>query len=156
MTGNKTIDNALIGISVLATGIALGIFIYTEIVFERPLPNDLVEKKLLLEDSKKIVFSESFKVEKLIINLSSSSSRLRYLEVQTYLVPFKNEYNEILESRRPMIHDVIIDLAGQISPNQLNTIAGKVLLESRIKNELNKKLGKFIVKEIYFAKFVVQ
>jgi flagellar FliL protein len=40
--------------------------------------------------------------------------------------------------------------------SELNSITGKILLESRIKKRLNSILGAPIIKRIYFSKFIIQ
>ncbi|MEC8623527.1 MAG: flagellar basal body-associated FliL family protein, partial [Bdellovibrionota bacterium] len=55
-----------------------------------------------------------------------------------------------------IVRDTFLDIAGEMSPEELNSLTGKLLLESRIKNRLNKDMGSKIVQELYFTKFVVQ
>ena len=49
----------------------------------------------------------------------------------------------------------IIDITSGSDPDELNTVAGKLLLENRLKNIINKILGKKIVSEILFTTFVI-
>lgn len=156
MTGNKTIDTALIGLFTLATLGALGVFIYTEMVYVKPKPSDKVEFEALKEDSKKAVAPEVYKMDKLIINLNGQGSRLRFLDVEVHLVPFKSESIEMIKNQDPYVKDAIIDIASNMAPDELNTVAGKVLLEERIRRRLNDFFGKSIIKEIFFSRFVVQ
>ncbi|MBY0416372.1 MAG: flagellar basal body-associated FliL family protein, partial [Bdellovibrionales bacterium] len=39
---------------------------------------------------------------------------------------------------------------------ELNSLSGKILLEDRLKREINKALKKPVVKNIFFASFIVQ
>lgn len=156
MTGNKTIDTALVGLFTLATLGALGMFIYTEMVFVKPTTSDKVELQALKDDSKKAVAPEVYKMDKLIINLNGQGSRLRFLDVEVHLVPFKSESIEMIKGQDPYVKDAIIDIASNMAPDELNTVAGKVLLEERIRRRLNDFFGKSIIKEIFFSRFVVQ
>jgi flagellar FliL protein len=156
MTGNKTIDTALIGLFTLATLGALGVFIYTEMVYVKPTTSDKVELQALKEDSKKAVAPEVYKMDKLIINLNAQGSRLRFLDVEVHLVPFKSDSIEMIKGQDPYVKDAIIDIASNMAPDELNTVAGKVLLEERIRRRLNDFFGKSIIKEIFFSRFVVQ
>ncbi len=156
MTGNKTIDSALIGLFTLATLGALGVFIYTEMVYVKPKTSDQVELNNLKKDTKKAVAPEVYKLDKLIINLNNQGSRLRFLDFEVHLVPFQSESNEIFENQKPYIKDAIIDIASNMAPDELNTVAGKVLLEERIRRRLNDFFGKSLIKEIFFSRFVVQ
>lgn len=156
MTGNKTIDTALIGLLTLASMATLGVFIYTEMVFKRPLPEDKVELEALKKDTEVSVAPEIFKLDKLIINLNSQGSRLRFLDVEIHFVPYKSEALETFDTQKAFIIDAVIDIASNMSPEELNTVAGKVLLEERIRRRLNDFFGKTLIKEIFFSRFVVQ
>lgn len=156
MTGNKSIDTIILLIATLITGATLGIFVYSEMLYERALPSDKVEKKKLIEDSRVAVAPDIYKVEKLIINLSSPTRRLRFLDVEVNLVPFKGQYIEIFDAKKFYIKDVIIDISSNMAPDELNSVAGKVILEERIRKRLNDFFGKSLVKEIFFSRFVVQ
>ena len=90
------------------------------------------------------------------INLKTKKSRLRFLETKIHLIPFKTTHLEKLENEKAMIHDRIIQVVGEMNYQEVNSISGKLLLEGRLKNELNSYFGIPIVKEIYFSHFVVQ
>jgi flagellar FliL protein len=156
MTGNKTFDTILLGMASAATAAALGIFVYTEMIYERPLPSDEAEKKALIADSQSASSPENFKIDKMIINLNSQTSRLRFLDVEMYFVPYKSDYNETFKAQISYVKDAIIDITSNMQPDELNTIAGKVLLEERIRSRLNDFFGKSLIKEILFSRFVVQ
>ena len=125
-------------------------------LYQKPLPSDEIEKQNLIEDSKVSVAPDIYKVEKLIINLNSASRRLRFLELEAHLVPFKSNSLDIFEAKKFYVKDAIIDIASNMAPEELNTVAGKVILEERIRKRLNDFFGKSLVKEIYFSIFVVQ
>lgn len=156
MTGNRMIDNILIGLMVGASLLTLGLFYYSLKIYEKPLPQDSVEREALLNDSKQKVFAEAFKLDKLIVNLKSRTSRLRFLDLQTYLVPFKNRQVDILEENKAIINDIIIDEAARIKPDELNTVSGKLIFENRLRKRINKELNGSLVKDIFFSRFVVQ
>lgn len=139
-----------------ATAAALGIFVYSEMLYERPLPSDAEEKKALVTDAQAAAAPENFKIDKMIINLNSQTSRLRFLDVQMFFVPYKSEYNETFKAQISFVKDAIIDIASNMQPDELNTVAGKVLLEERIRSRLNDFFGKSLIKEILFSRFVVQ
>ncbi len=156
MTGNKGLDTIILLLASLITAGTLGVFVYSEMLYERPTPSDQEEKVKLIEESKVSVAPDIYKVDKLIINLNSPTKRLRFLEVEVHLVPFKNDYLETLESKKFYIQDSIIDIASNMAPEELNTVAGKVILEERIRKRLNDFFGKSLIKELFFSQFVVQ
>lgn len=156
MTGNRMIDNILLGAMLGATTLTLALFFYTLKLYERPLPDNEAETSALLSDSKKRVFTEAFKLDKLVVNLKSRTSRLRFLDIETYLVPFKNKYHEVLEEKKARINDILIDEAARIKPAELNTVSGKLIFESRLRKRINTEFKERLVKDIYFSRFVVQ
>lgn len=156
MTGNKTIDTALVGLLTLASMATLGVFIYTEMVFKKPLPDEGKELEALKTDTEQAVAPEIYKLDKLIINLNSRGSRLRFLDVEIHLVPYKSNALETFDAQKAFIIDAVIDIASNMEPDELNTVAGKVLLEERIRRRLNDFFGKSLIKEIFFSRFVVQ
>ncbi|MBH47838.1 MAG: hypothetical protein CME71_06670 [Halobacteriovorax sp.] len=156
MTGKKLIDTILIGLMVLATLATVGVFVYTQILYERPLPNPEAERAKMVEQAKEQLFPNSYKLDKLIINLPSKSSRLRFLDVQAYLVPFTSEATDSFDKKKATIQDIFIEVASAIEPNELGTISGKILLESRLKKRINELFAKPLVKNIQFTDFVIQ
>lgn len=156
MTGNKLVDNIILILSLLTTAACVGVFAYTEMVYKKPLPNADAELHNLISDNKKKAFPAPFKLDSLIINLNSRKTRLRFLNVETQLVPFDHNSDDQLEAHRSMINDSIIDVAGRMTAEELNSIAGKILLEERIKKSVNSLIGKQLVKGVLFTKFVVQ
>lgn len=156
MTGNKSIDTIILLIATLITGATLGTFVYSDMIYKRPLPSDKLEKEKLIEDSKVAVAPDIYKLDKLIINLNSPTRRLRFLDIEVNLVPFRSNAIETFQTKKFYIKDAIIDIASNMAPDELNTVAGKVILEERIRKRLNDFFGKSLVKEIFFSRFVVQ
>lgn len=156
MTGNKNIDKVILILALLATMATAGVFVYTEILYKRVLPDDQTEFSALKESTKNNFIPESFKLDKIIVNLPSHTSRLRFLDTEIHLVLFDKEFVKLLEENKAVINDLIIEIASDIDPDELNTISGKLIFESRVRNRLNKKLGKMVVKELFYSKFVIQ
>ena len=88
--------------------------------------------------------------------MKSSSTRLRFLDVQMYIVPFARGKRELLSRHGPQIYDAINRIGGQMEPAELNSIHGKIVFENRIKEEINRILQEKVVKEIQYSKFIVQ
>lgn len=156
MTGKKLVDTILVALMLLGTLGTLGVFVYTEFLYERPLPDPAAERLKLQEQAKAQLFPNSYKLDKLTINLPSRSSRLRFLDMQIYLVPFNSDATEFFDKHKAKIQDVIINIASAMPPEELGTISGKILLESRIKKSVNELFPKPLVKNIQFTDFVIQ
>ncbi len=156
MTGNKLVDNILVGLSSIAVLFTAGVFIYTTMIFEKPLPDETKQMLALIKSGREQAFSEAIKLEQMTINLPTRTTRLRYLDLEVHLVPFFPDQGKTIDEQRPLIKDIIIDTAGHMEPEELNTAIGRMLLESRIKNRVNQNLGQQTVKDIYFSRFVIQ
>ena len=142
--------------SLCASGLALGIFLYGEYTSQHPLLNDEVEKQKLLEDSRAATYPESYRLERLIINLKSPATRLRFLDVQIHLIPFAKGKHDLLARHRPQIYDAINRIGGEMTPREINSIHGKIIFEKRIKEGINQILGQTVIREVQYSKFTVQ
>ena len=156
MTGNKLVDRILLALSLLSSLFFLGFVVYRGFIYQKPLPDDLSEFKKMQAESRKMIFAESFKLPPLTVILPSRTKKLRFLDLVMYLVPFEGPSVETLERYKPQISDIVIDVASNMEPSELNTSTGKILLENRIKTKVNNLVGNSVVKEILFSKFVIQ
>ncbi len=156
MTGKKFIDLIIIGSLVLITATAAGIYGYTEFIYQRPLVDESAEKLSLNQNLKNSLPKDGLKIDKIAVNIKSESSRLRFLELSLHIIPFALRHKEILEKATPLIYDRIGQVAAKMTPEDLNSISGKILFEDRLKRKLNEDFDQQIVREIYFTSFVVQ
>lgn len=96
-------------------------------------------------------------IPKIAVNLHSRGSRLRYLNIEMNVLPFSKDQLDIIKANEHVFKDAVIEIASQSAPEDLDTVTGKILFESRIKEQVNSKLGNSpVVKQIYFSVFVVQ
>lgn len=156
MTGKKLIDTILVGLMLLASAATVGVFVYTEYLYERPLPDPAAEREKMHAQAKEQLFPNSYKLDKLTINLPSRSSRLRFLDMQAYLVPFNSEATEAFDKNKAAIQDIVISITSAMDAEELGTVSGKILLEARIKKQVNAIFPKPFVKTVQFTDFVIQ
>ncbi len=71
---------------------------------------------------------------------------------QAYLTEFKAE----IETRMPLIDDIVISLLSTKTYDQLYTAEGKELLRAEIMDKINARLPEYYVMSVYFTEFVVQ
>jgi flagellar FliL protein len=124
--------------------------------YEKPQINESLARKKFLEEGKKLKVADTLKIKKLIINLPARTRKLRFLDLSAHVVPFDDGDLKILEEQEYIIRDSIIEIAGKMKPEQLNTISGKLLLEDRIVKKINNIYKQNIIKELYFSRFLVQ
>lgn len=160
MTGKKLIDTILIALSLLTTLAIVGLFYYTEKMFKKPPIDEVKEKAALMQESAEKRTPELFKMESMVFSLTPKDPtkilRMRYLEIEVHLVVFEAADKEILKTKLPIVQDSVIQIASQMPPEELASLSGKILLENRIKNMVNEKIGKPTVKSIFFSRYIVQ
>lgn len=160
MTGKKLFDMILTGVSLLTTLAVIGLFYYTEKVYKKPPIDENKEKAALFNEKAAKSLPTLFKIDKMIISLVPSdpnkNQRMRWLEVEVNLELFKDSDSGFVKAYLPAVQDRIIEITSKMGPDDLNTVTGKVLLEERLKNEINRVLKKKVVYKIYFSRFTIQ
>lgn len=144
----------------LATLAVVGLFYYTEKMYVKPPIDENAEKAALLTSIDAKGIPTFFKVDKMTISLvpknEAANARMKWLEVEMHLTLFESTDLAMLKINLPLVQDRIIDIASKMGSDELNSLTGKILLEDRLKKEINKALKKPVVKNIFFASFIVQ
>lgn len=144
----------------LTTLAVIGLFYYTEKIYKRPPINEAKEKEALMQDSDAKTLPAFYKLDKMTVSLvppeAKSNQRMRYIELEIHLVMFKSEDAGTIKTYLPIVQDKIIVIASKMGADELNSLTGKILLEDRLKKEINKSLGRPIVKSIFFSRYTVQ
>jgi flagellar FliL protein len=152
------INTILIFLTALVTAGALGVFVYTLIIFKKPGINNETEfAKMKVDVTKSVEVVKPYTTEPILVNLiGSTSARLRFLSIVVNFVAFSNDQVEKFETNKIEIKDMIIDITSKMRPDELNQVTGKILLNERIKTRLNEFYKEQIVKDIFFSEYVVQ
>lgn len=160
MTGKKLIDMILLGLMILATLAVVGLFYYTEKMYKKPPIDENAEKAALLTSVDAKAIPTFFKIDKMTISLvpknETANSRMKWLEVEMHMTVFEASDVDLMKAYLPVVQDKIIDISSKMGADELNSLTGKILLEDRLKKEINKALHKPVVKNIFFASFIVQ
>jgi flagellar FliL protein len=144
----------IVNIIVVLGGAAL---VYYSHNILKPIPTDQAAEA---ENMKKEALAKTqlqpVPIKKFVVNLHSRSTRLRYLDLEMNVLTFHEDQKEIVRVNEHVFKDVVVEIASQLEPDQLDSVTGKILLENKIKKQVNAKLGQPVVKQIYFSGFVVQ
>jgi flagellar FliL protein len=101
-----------------------------------------------------------YTMDKFTVNLSGDPLRdpKRTIQLEVNLDMMNKEgFEEVINSElRAKARDRIIQLLGNKSYSEVETIQGKLFLKDQIAMELNSILDKGVVKDVYFTHFVVQ
>jgi flagellar FliL protein len=152
------INTILIFLTALVTAGALGVFVYTLIIFKKPgIDNETEFAKMKVDVTKSVEVVKPYTTEPILVNLiGSTSARLRFLSIVVNFVAISNDQVEKFETNKIEIKDMIIDITSKMRPDELNQVTGKILLNERIKTRLNEFYKEQIVKDIFFSEYVVQ
>ncbi|MBY0515765.1 MAG: flagellar basal body-associated FliL family protein [Bacteriovoracaceae bacterium] len=156
MTGNPMFDKILLGANGAVAILAAGLVFYAHNGIKRPPTDQKSEEASLIQTAELENQIKPFEIKKMIVNLYSEGSRLRYLDIDMGILPFKEGDLAVIKEREYLFKTKLIEIAGGMTPDDLTSITGKILLETRLKKATNEALGAPVVKKIYFAKFVVQ
>jgi len=156
MTGKPLFDKILLGLNGLVALAAAGMVFYAHNNI-KPVPTDQKAEQTSLEQT---AFEESqmkaYDFKAMVVNIYSEGTRLRYLDVELGVLPFKESDRVLIKEREYVFKNALVSIAAGMSPDELTSVTGKILLESRLKKATNEALGAPVVKKIYFSKFVVQ
>lgn len=146
----------LIIINLVVVLAGAGLVFYSHNVL-KPAPTDQAAEALALKDQA-IAQSQlqPVPIKKFVVNLHSRGTRLRYLDLEMNILTFHEDQKEIVKNNEHLFKDTVIEITSHLGPDDLDTVTGKILLENRIKKQVNAKLGQPVVKQIFFSGFVVQ
>ena len=156
MTGNAGLDKIILGVNGVVVALATALVFYSHSMI-KPLHTDqsreftgMVRNAMVELKKLPVTFDE------IVVNLYSRERRLRFLDLIMNLDVYEDGQQEQVRNLKPIILDTLIDITGNMNPEELNSVTGKILLEARLKNKINDLVGNKLVKKIYFSKFIIQ
>ena len=156
MTGNPAVDKIIPGLNGLLVIGATALVIFSHNSIKKPSTDRGKEVGSMIENSMSELQKPPLVMDEIVVNLYSREARLRFLNTQMNIVLFKERDRELAQSMKAKIFDTLIDIAGNMKPNELNSVTGRILLETRIKKKVNKMTSEPIIKKILFSKFIIQ
>ncbi|MEX0798877.1 MAG: flagellar basal body-associated FliL family protein [Bacteriovoracaceae bacterium] len=156
MTGNPVLDKVVLGINGLIVLAATALVIFSHTMIKSPATDESKEFSGMVKNSMLEFQKPQVKFPEMVVNLYSRETRLRFVNLIMNIETFEESQNQLVEKSKPLIQDALIDIASNMKPDELNSVTGRILLETRVKNKVNSKLPKPAIKKIYFSKFIVQ
>jgi len=156
MTGNQSIDKIILGLNGIIVAAALALVFYSHNILKAPPADPQAEFTQMTRDSMVELEKPSVSFPEMVINLYSRQARLRFLSFKINIEVFDSGQQSTVGLYKFYIADSIIDIIGNMEPKELNSITGRILLESRIKKRVNSYIGQPTIKKIYFSKYVIQ
>jgi flagellar FliL protein len=96
-----------------------------------------------------------YPLDNFIVNLLSEGGR-RYLKVQMNLELEGEELAEELDTKVPVIRDLIIRIMSSKTIEEISTAKGKEKLKNQLVNQLNMRIKDGQLQNIYFTEFIIQ
>ncbi len=156
MTGNPTVDKIILGLNGILVAAAAGLVVFSHTSIKKPTTDQNKEVGQMIEDSMQELQKPPVVMDEIVVNLYSREARLRFLNTQMNIVLFEDKDRSLVMAYKSRIFDVLIDVAGNMKPNELNSVTGRILLETRIKTKINNMAKKPLIKKILFSKFIIQ
>ena len=96
-----------------------------------------------------------FELDTFIVNLLSENGR-RYLKVKLNLELSDEELANELNSKMPVIRDIVIRIASSKTLEEISTEKGKEKFKDQVVSEINFNLKDGKIKNVFFTDFVIQ
>jgi len=153
-------------LNTVAIAAVLGLFVYTKLIFKRPVITEAKERAHLVDIAKKVDVNPNAK--KVVISLDP---------ITVNLDPFKDEKGKEkihfatltvgvelrdesetgkFELAKPVVMDKIIQYLGKKKFEDLNQVQGRYIFRSQIIEAANEYLAAPVVTEVYFSDFLLQ
>lgn len=151
------VQKILIIVNLVVVLVGAGLVYYSHNIV-KPEPTDqAAEAEAMKNDAIATTQIQPVPIKKFVVNLHSRSSRLRYLDLEMNILTFHEDQKQLIKANEHIFKDVVIEIASQLEPDDLDSVTGKILLENKIKKQVNAKFGDPpVVKQIFFSGFVVQ
>ena len=156
MTGNPGLDKIILGINAIVVAGAAGLVFYAHTQIKTPLTDKSAAFGELIDSSVNEYQKAPITMDEIVVNLYSREARLRFLNTQMNVVLIQESDRDYVTSLKVIINDALIDISGNMKPDELNSVTGRILLENRVKDRVNKFAGRTVIKKILFSKFIVQ
>lgn len=133
-----------------------GVVFYSHYMIKPEPTNHAIETSRIRESVSEHANIKPIPIKKMVVNLKSDPHRLRFVEIEMSVLPFFEDQKQIISKNEHLLKNVVIELALVLTPEEIETVSGKMLFESRIKKQVNAKLGQPVIKQIFFSKFIIQ
>lgn len=154
------VQKILILVNLVIALAGAGLVYYSHNMIKPEPTNQVAEAESIKTQAMEKAQLQPVPIKKFVVNLHSKSTRLRYLDLEMNILTFHEDQKELIKSNEHILKDIVVEIASNLDPEDLDTVTGKILLENKIKKQVNAKLDSSgnqpVIKQIYFSGFVVQ
>lgn len=150
------VEKILIILNIVIALAGAGVVYYSHNIIKPIATDQPAEEEALKNNAAANAQLQPVALKKIVVNLYSKATRLRYLDIEMNILTFHEDQKSIIKVNEHIFKDIVVEVASHLAPEELESMTGKILLENRIKKQVNAKLGQPVIKQIYFSGFVVQ
>ncbi len=147
----------------LAALAVLGLFVYSKVLYKRPVMTESAERVKLQKKEKLAapMVKALVQLEPVTSNLdlykNEAGKEVAHLVSLTAVIEIRDEKEkERFEKVRPIFMDQLLEKLGHRTFQDLNQVQGRYLLRSELIESMNKIFGEPVLTEIYFLDFLLQ
>lgn len=166
-TGAAKIVVIALALNAAALLVLLGAFIYTRVLYKRPVITEEQQRKYLeaeLDKKEKARIAAfvptTYKIAPFEANLKSTTSRDRILSIGISLEMSDQSFQSMLEAKKPQFMNQLNQMIAGTSPEEIQTIQGRLLFKSKVLGIISEILkvekGPAPVTDLYFTQFIIQ
>ena len=96
-----------------------------------------------------------FPLDQVIVNPANSNG-MRYFKLSLALEVSEEKFLKELESRKPQMLDIIIEILSNKSLADLDSPEGKFILKKELMESFNSRLSEARIDQLFFTEFVLQ
>jgi flagellar basal body-associated protein FliL len=138
---------------------ALGVLVYTKLLFERPAIVEEAELQKRQDELKAPPTAEDKSIitfEQMIVNTAMTSGKAHYATVAFSVEARDEEIAAGVRHKKAIFVDKVIAALGRRQLSELNTIQGKLLLKTELLREFNALTEPAGIHDVYFSTFILQ
>lgn len=138
---------------------ALGVLVYTKLLFERPPiveDSEMQKKQEELKTPPPVTERPIITFDQVTVNIAMTSGKAHYVTI-AYAVEARDPgIAETVKAKKALFVDKVLGALGRRQMSELNTIQGKLLLKTELMREFNKITVPGGVTDMYFSTFILQ
>ncbi len=159
--GNKI--GLILGVlNTIVVAAVLGLFVYTKLIFKRPVVTESQEREKIIGAKKSTVAEKTLvSLDPITANLdpykeANGKEKIHYVSISMSVEITDENDQGTFEDARPIIMDKILSILAKKKFEDLNQVQGRYILRSQIIDAANEYLGTPMVEDVYFSDFLLQ
>lgn len=155
-------------LNTLAIGGVLGLYVYTQVMFQRPPITETQERQKLEKESEMPAHGATSAHHAVMVTLPAITSNLdpyedqngkkrNHLVTMTITLEVANEAAQAkIDLAKPVIMDRILQNLAKKKYKDLNQVQGRYVFRSQIIDGANEFIGETAVTDVFFSDFLLQ